>query len=71
MFERAASPGVASNVSERTTTSLPRIVKSDTETPSKKQPISFQNAIKKIKSKREIKAKDRMRLDRFKREYVN
>mmetsp|Transcript_27650 Transcript_27650/g.27498 ORF Transcript_27650/g.27498 Transcript_27650/m.27498 type:complete len:422 (-) Transcript_27650:28-1293(-) len=70
MFERAASPGGASTLSDRTTTSLPQIVKSDTETSSTKQPISYKDAVKKIKSsnKKEIKAKDRMRLDRFKKE---
>ncbi|CAI2382462.1 unnamed protein product [Moneuplotes crassus] len=66
IFERVSSPGGTSTVSDRTTTSLPRIVRSDTETISTKQPIPFKSAIKQMKTK--IKAKDRMRLDRFKKE---
>jgi len=66
LFNRAPSPSGASITSERTTTSLPHLVKSDTEAISKKQPISYSNAIKQMKNKKEIKPKDRMRLDRFK-----
>lgn len=69
MFERAASPSGASITSERTTSSLPHVVRSDTEASShRRQPIPFSTAIKKMKQKPEIRAKDRMRLDRFKKE---
>lgn len=45
------------------------MVGSDTETSSlNRQPLSYSSAIKTIKKKSEIKAKDRKRLDRFKKE---
>jgi hypothetical protein len=69
LFEKPNSPGGASITSEKTTTSLPRMVGSDTETSSlNRQPLSYSSAIKTIKKKSEIKAKDRKRLNRFKKE---
>lgn len=68
-FERVPSPSGASITSERTTTSLPHAIRSDSDAQRMpKQPITYESAMKQMKNKREIKAKDRMRLDRFKKE---
>lgn len=68
-FERVPSPSGASITSERTTTSLAQGVRSDSDVQNTiKQPITYESAMKQMKNKREIKAKDRMRLDRFKKE---
>lgn len=69
VIDRPASPSGNSITSERTTTSLPLGAKtSDNESVSNKNnPLSFKAAIQKIK-KSEINPKDKMRLDRFKKE---
>lgn len=66
---RAQSPSGASITSERTTSSLPHVIRSDTEASSgQKQPMSYSVALKQMKKKPDIQAKDRMRLERFKKE---
>jgi hypothetical protein len=68
-FERPVSHSATSITSERTTTSLQPFVKSDSEAKSNiRQPLSYKNAISQMKTTREIKAKDRIRLNRFKKE---
>ena len=69
LFEKPPSPSGGSITSERTTTSLPHVVRSDTEASSQpKGPIPFHSAIRTIKKKSEIKAKDKQRLEKFKKE---
>lgn len=69
IFEKPPSPSGGSITSERTTTSLPHVIRSDTEASSQnKGPIPFHSAIKTIKKKSEIKAKDKQRLEKFKKE---
>ena len=69
MFDKPPSPSGGSITSERTTTSLPYVIRSDTDASSQaKGPIPFQSAIKTMKKKSEIKAKDKQRLEKFKKE---
>ena len=68
MFDRPPSTGGTSITSDRTTTSMPHVVRSDNETSTqRKKPLSYQDAIKQMKNKPDIKASDRMRLNKFKK----